>query len=95
MALAPEDEPYLPIPRANATIARITLVHLDHIVRLIGVDHVAVGLDLDMRSPGYADLYREIVAGLLERGYSREQVRRIVGGNFLRYFREVAGQAKR
>jgi membrane dipeptidase len=95
LGLDPADEPYLPIPQSNATIARITLDHMDYMIRLIGVDHVAIGTDLDMRSPGYAELCREIVAGALQRGYTREQLHKILGGTFLRYFREVTREAAR
>jgi membrane dipeptidase len=32
-----------------------------------------------------------LTAGLVERGYSQEQVKKILGGNFMRVFREVVG----
>ncbi|MBK7433042.1 MAG: dipeptidase [Chitinophagaceae bacterium] len=67
------------------------LDHLDHIVKLIGVDHVGMGSDFD----GVNSLPRElndvtdyplITKGLLERGYSKKDIRKILGGNLMRVF---------
>ena len=68
--------------------------HLDHIVKLIGVDHVGMGSDFDgIEAPpielnGVED-YPLITKGLLERGYSRKDIRKILGGNFVRVFTAV------
>jgi len=43
-----------------------------------------VGLEDVTRMPG-------ITAGLLDRGYKPEEIKKILGGNFLRVFRQVAG----
>jgi membrane dipeptidase len=63
--------------------------HLDHIVKLIGVDHVGLGSDFDgiNSSPQYLDGvtdYPLITKELLARGYSKKDIRKILGGNFLR-----------
>jgi len=63
--------------------------HLDYIVKMIGVDHVGLGSDFDgiNSSPQQLDdvtTYPLITKGLLERGYSKEDIRKILGGNFLR-----------
>lgn len=73
--------------------------YLDHIARMIeavGVDHVGVGTDMDGISPAsfvsfddYAE-WPSIGAALLARGRSREDVAKVLGGNFLRVFAEVA-----
>jgi len=58
--------------------------------------HVGLGTDMDGISPpsfvafdDYAE-WPSVTAGLLARGYSREEVAKVSGGNFLRLFREVA-----
>lgn len=74
--------------------------HIDHIAKVAGVDHVGLGSDFDgvdgqlpqgMDSP--ADLPK-ITAALMERGYSAEDCRKILGGNLLRVFREVEQVSK-
>ena len=73
---------------------------IDHIAKVAGVDHVGLGSDFDgvdgqtpqgMDSP--ADLPK-ITAALMERGYSAEDCRKILGGNLLRVFREVQTVSK-
>jgi membrane dipeptidase len=69
----------------------LLLDHLDYIVNLIGVDHVGLGSDFDgIEAPplelnGVEDLPL-ITKALLERGYSKKDIRKILGGNFLRVF---------
>jgi membrane dipeptidase len=74
--------------------------HIDHIAKVAGVDHVGIGSDFDgvsgqlpegMDSP--AD-FPKITAALIERGYSAEDCRKILGGNLLRVFREVEQVSK-
>ncbi len=68
--------------------------HVEHLVKMAGVDHVAIGTDFDggivppagIDSP--ADL-PELTAALLDRGHSPDDVRKILGGNFLRVLRDV------
>ncbi|NCI47542.1 dipeptidase [Sediminibacterium soli] len=65
------------------------LDHLDYIVQLAGVDHVGLGSDFDgiNSSPQQLDdvtSYPLITKALLERGYSKRDVKKIMGGNFLR-----------
>ncbi len=73
---------------------------IDHIAKVAGVDHVGLGSDFDgvsgqtpegIGSP--ADIPK-ITATLLERGYSAEDCRKILGGNLLRVFREVEAVSK-
>jgi membrane dipeptidase len=70
--------------------------HIDHIAKVAGVDHVGLGSDFDGVSgatpqgiDSAADLPK-ITQALLDRGYSAEDIRKILGGNTLRAFREVA-----
>ena len=68
--------------------------HIDHIAKVAGVDHVGLGSDFDgvpalpQGIDSVADLPK-ITQALLDRGYSPEQVRKILGGNLLRVFRRV------
>lgn len=85
------------IPRPPLSVL---IDHIDHIAKVAGVDHVGLGSDFDgvmgqlpegMDSP--ADLPK-ITAALIERGYSAEDCRKILGGNLLRVFREVEAVSK-
>lgn len=65
------------------------LDHLDYIVHLIGVDHVGLGSDFDgiSSSPQQLDdvtTYPLITQALLKRGYSKKDMRKILGENFIR-----------
>ena len=73
------------------------LDHLDYIVRLIGVDHVGIGSDFDGISSSPHELddvtgLPNFTKGLLERGYTKKDVDKILGGNFIRVFK--ANQTK-
>jgi membrane dipeptidase len=69
----------------------VLIDHLDYIVKLVGVDHVGMGSDFDgIEAPplelnGVED-YPLITKALLERGYSKKDIRKILGGNFIRVF---------
>lgn len=82
--------------REDASLERL-LDHIDHIVSVVGIDHVGLGSDFDGFSPpppvGLEDVtcMPNITAGLVTRGYSPEDVGKVLGGNFLRVFRQVAG----
>jgi membrane dipeptidase len=69
--------------------------HIDHIAKVAGVDHVGLGSDFDGVSGAMpegidsaADLPK-ITQALLDRGYSANDIRKILGGNLLRVFAEV------
>jgi membrane dipeptidase len=69
--------------------------HIDHIAKIAGVDHVGLGSDFDGVSgatpqgiDSAADLPK-ITQALLDRGYSTEDIHKILGGNLMRVFREV------
>ena len=70
--------------------------HIDHIVNLVGPDHVGLGSDFDGISYtpiGLEDVTKmpNITAELVERSYSEEDVRKILGENHLRLIKEVIG----
>jgi len=87
----------LTMPRGSiATIAD----HIDHIVKVAGIDHVGIGSDFDgvgMLPEGLEDVsrYPYLTAELLRRGYSDADVRKILGGNVLRVMRGVEQTAAR
>jgi membrane dipeptidase len=69
------------------------LDHLDYIVKLIGVDHVGLGSDFDGISVAPQQLndvtsYPLITKALLDRGYSKKDITKMMGGNILRVLRE-------
>ena len=68
--------------------------HIDHIVQLVGPDHVGLGSDfdgIDSTPIGLEDASRfpAITEALLARGYDEVSVQKILGGNFLRVFQSV------
>ncbi|MDX9928867.1 MAG: dipeptidase [Bacteroidales bacterium] len=67
--------------------------HIDHVVQVIGIDHVGVGTDFDGGGGvegcrTVADM-KNITIELVRRGYSKKEIEKIWGGNFMRVFREV------
>jgi membrane dipeptidase len=86
-----------PLP---ATPLSVLIDHIDHIVRVAGIDHVGLGADFDgaVDMPeGARDVSElpNITYELLRRGYSERDVRKILGENFLRVFSEVEAYARR
>ena len=72
--------------------------HIDYVVNLVGVDYVGIGSDFD-GGGGLADCrdvsdFPDITTELFNRGYSKEEIAKIWGGNFLRVFKEVEEVAK-
>ncbi len=68
--------------------------HIDHIVRVAGIDHAGIGSDFDGVSMLPAQLpdvaaYPYITQELLNRGYTKEEIHKILGGNVLRVFRKA------
>ena len=67
--------------------------HIDHVVQVSGIDHVGIGTDFDGggRVEGCVDVsqMKNITIELLRRGYSRSDIAKIWGGNFIRVFNEV------
>ena len=69
--------------------------HIDHIAKVAGVDHVGLGSDFDGVSgatptgiDSAADLPK-ITQALLDRGYSADDIKKVLGGNLMRVFKEV------
>ena len=79
----PENKPNL----ANA------INHIDHMVAIMGIDHVGIGSDFDGGGGliGISDVSQmpNITQELLARGYTEQEIRQIWGGNLMRVFNEV------
>lgn len=76
-------------------LANVTDVvdHIDHMVKIAGIDHVGIGTDFDGGGGvnGCFDVSEmgNITLELVKRGYTEEQIIKIWGGNFMRVFKEV------
>jgi membrane dipeptidase len=71
--------------------------HIDHIARLVGVDHIGVGSDFDGINATPADLssvadYPNLTRELVRRGYVEDDIEKILGGNILRVMEETQKQ---
>ena len=70
--------------------------HIDHIVKLVGVDHVGIGSDFDGVQATTADLSNvselpNLTRELIRRGYSEQDIQKILGGNMLRVMEAQQG----
>jgi membrane dipeptidase len=83
----------------RATLSQVA-DHIDHIRKVAGVDHIGIGSDFDGITSvvqGLEDVstYPALVAELLRRGYSDDDVKKIAGLNVLRVMREAEAVAAR
>ena len=89
-------EKHGPLPYANVDDV---LDHFDHVVSLTSVDHVGIGSDFDgvgdSLPVGLKDVasYPNLIKGLLQRGYSEDDIRKILGENLLRVWQAVEDYA--
>ena len=87
------------VPYPYSTLDEV-LDHIDHVVKLIGVDHVGIGSDYDGVGDslpiGLKDVasFPNLVQGLLDRGYSRNDIEKILSGNLLRVWQHVEDYAE-
>jgi membrane dipeptidase len=68
--------------------------HIEHVIALVGIDHVGIGSDFDGIESGPTGLedvstYPNLIRELLKRGHSEEDIRKICGENLLRVWSEV------
>ena len=69
--------------------------HIDYIKNLVGIDYVAIGSDFDGIGTNTVDgledvtKFPELTLALLKHGYTKEEVEKILGGNFLRVFKSI------
>jgi len=74
--------------------AGVVVDHIEYVVNLVGEDYVGLGSDYSGMSIAPAGLENvsklpNITRELVRRGYSEETIKKILGGNFMRVFREV------
>jgi membrane dipeptidase len=68
--------------------------HIEHVIELVGIDHVGIGSDFDGISSGPTGLedvstYPKLIEELLSRGLSEDDIRKICGENLLRVWSDV------
>jgi len=84
---------------ANRPSVQDAADHIDHMVKVMGVDHIGVGSDFDGGGGllGIDDVSEmpNLTKELLKRGYSEKDIRKIWGGNLMRVFSEVMQVAKK
>ncbi len=87
-----------PLPRAELSVV---IDHIDHVVALVGIDHVGLGSDFDgvgdTLPRGLEDVskYPNLVTGLIGRGYDRRDIAAVLGGNLLRVWQAAEDYAAR
>lgn len=79
----------------GTTIEKV-IEHIDYIKNLAGVDCIGIGSDFDggITPPNElydASCYPELTKRLFRKGYTEEEIKKILGGNFLRVFKQVCG----
>ncbi len=85
-------------PYPFATLSDV-LDHIDHVVKLTGIDYVGLGSDYDgvddTLPVGLKDVssYPNLVEGMLKRGYSEEDVKKVLSGNIIRVWKAVEDYA--
>ena len=73
----------------------LVLDHYEHAIKLVGIDHVGIGSDFDGVSGILPEKlkdvasYPNLIAGLLERGYSEEDIKKLLSGNVMRVWQQV------
>lgn len=85
-------------PREKATVEDV-VDHIDHVVKLVGIDYVGIGTDFDGGGGviGCDDVSEmpNITIELVKRGYSEKDIQKIWAGNFMRVFRQVVETAEK
>lgn len=87
---------------ANKPTVHVSKVaeHIDHVVKLVGIDHVGLGSDFDGVGDSLpeglkdASMYPNLIAELMKLGYSKEEIEKICYKNFFRVWKAVEAVAK-
>jgi membrane dipeptidase len=100
----PEAQAYIEQYRMDhpITMADVSDVanHIDHVVKLVGIDHVGLGSDFDgvgdSLPTGLKDVshYPNLIFELLKRGYSESDIRKVCGDNLLRVWSTIEQRAR-
>ena len=80
-------------PEPRATLSQVA-DHIDHVRKIAGIDHIGLGGDFDGITSvvqGLEDVskYPDLTAELLKRGYTDQDIKKILGLNILRVMREA------
>ena len=85
-------------PDPPATVKHV-VDHIDHIIKIAGIDHVGIGCDFDggggIEGVFDASEVMNITIELVRRGYTEEQIEKIWGGNLIRVFKDVQAVAEK
>ena len=85
-------------PYPFASLAKV-LDHIDYVKKLVGIDYVGIGSDFDGVGDSLPEqlkdvsMYPNLIRGLLERGYSEQDIEKVLSGNTLRVWRAVEDYA--
>ena len=84
-------------PKVETSVSDVA-DHIEHVIELVGIDHVGIGSDFDGISSGPTGLedvstYPNLIEELLRRGLSEQDIRQICGENLLRVWSEVENTA--
>ena len=86
------------IPFEFATLDDV-LDHFDHVVKIAGIDYVGIGSDYDgvgdSLPTGLKDVstYPNLIQGFLDRGYSEQDIEKVLSGNLIRVWKQVEDYA--
>jgi len=105
--LTPTDsaaQAYIKSVRSKTQMPAVTVMdvadHIDHVKKLVGVNHIGIGSDYDGVSGelplGLNDvsMYPNLIYELLKRGYTDDDIRKICGGNLMRVWSSVETVAR-
>lgn len=87
---------FIATPPGNVTIDRV-LDHLDRMIDVAGIDHIGIGSDFDGFDVSYGLVMPDctglprIADGMVERGYTKVEIEKVMGCNWLRVIRDVVG----
>ena len=83
---------YEKYPAPPASVSHV-VDHIDHIIKIAGIDHVGIGCDFDggggIQGVFDASEVMNITIEMVKRGYSESDIEKIWGGNLIRVFEEV------
>lgn len=90
------DEMHRKLDEEDVVNVRTVVDHIDYMVKLVGPDHVGLGSDFDgvfslPRGLRDCSMMPNITIELIRRGYSESDIKKILGGNFMRVFKQVCG----
>jgi membrane dipeptidase len=81
-------------PRGRPATLSDVADHIDHLRQVMGIDHVGIGSDFEgfhgaVKGLEDVSCYPALLAELLRRGYTKEEIKKVAGLNLLRVMREV------